>query len=238
MTAPRQEPSVLDVDHLIRTNAAVGCNGNSFIVRYLVNSLHLKPENIKKISSISDYPEAFKKGEISAAFFVAPHAKVFLSKYCKGYTKSGPVFKLGGFGFVFPKGSPLAVDISEAVLKVSQSGEINQLEEQMLISSNCSSSSTKEQDPGLGPELFSGPLLISGVICGIVLLISIARLVKRHWLNISSIIARNATMVSRWASLVLTQCYTILGIKFCKVSSPVIDQISNNQQNGEIAEVF
>nr|XP_009796675.1 PREDICTED: glutamate receptor 2.9-like isoform X2 [Nicotiana sylvestris] len=237
MTVPRLEPSILDVDYLIRTNAAVGCNGNSFIVRYLVN-LRFKPENIKKISSISDYPEAFKKGEISAAFFVAPHAKVFLSKYCKGYTKSGPVFKLGGFGFVFPKGSPLAVDISEAVLKVSQSGEINQLEEQMLISSNCSSSSAKEQDPGLGPELFSGPLLISGVICGIVLLISIARLVKRHWLILSSIIASNAAMVSRWVSLALTQCYSILGIKFCKVSSPVIDQRSNNQQNGEIAEVF
>ncbi|XP_070056303.1 glutamate receptor 2.9-like [Nicotiana tomentosiformis] len=238
MTVPRLEPSILDVDYLIRTNAAVGCNGNSFIVRYLVNSLHLKPENIKKISSISDYPKAFEKGEISAAFFVAPHAKVFLSKYCKGYTKSGPVFKLGGFGFVFPKGSPLAVDISEAVLKVSQSGEINQLEEQMLISSNCSSSSAKEQDPGLGPELFSGPLLISGVICGIVLLISIARLVRRHWLNLSSTLANYANVVYIWASLVFTQCYTILGLRFFKDSSTVIDQRSNNQQNGEITEVF
>ncbi|CAN4122671.1 unnamed protein product [Withania somnifera] len=161
MTVPRLEPSVLTVDYLIRTNAAVGCNNKSFIIRYLVN-LQFKRENIKEISSIHDYPKAFEKGEISAAFFVVPHAKVFLAKYCKGYTKSGPVFKLGGFGFVFPKGSPLAVDISEAVLRVSQSGEINQLEEQMLISSNCSSSSSaEEQDPGLGPELFSGPLLIS-----------------------------------------------------------------------------
>lgn len=99
MTVPRLEPSVLNVDYLLRTNAPVGCNGNSFIVKYLVN-LQFKPENIKKISSISDYPKAFEKGEISAAFVVAPHAKVFLAKYCRGYTKSGPVFKLGGFGFV------------------------------------------------------------------------------------------------------------------------------------------
>ncbi|XP_055836108.1 glutamate receptor 2.9-like isoform X2 [Solanum dulcamara] len=207
-------------------------------IRYLVN-LQFKPGNIKKISSISDYPKAFGKGEISAAFFVAPHAKVFLAKYCRGYTKSGPVFKLGGFGFVFPKGSPLAVDISEAVLKVSQSGEINQLEEQMLSSTNCSSSSAEEQVPGLGPELFSGPLLISGVICGIVLLISIARLVRKHWLYLSSIIAKYANIVLRWASLALTQCYTrIVGPRLVKNCNTVIDQRPNIQQNGEITEVF
>uniref|UniRef100_M1ADQ9 Glutamate-gated kainate-type ion channel receptor subunit GluR5 n=2 Tax=Solanum tuberosum TaxID=4113 RepID=M1ADQ9_SOLTU len=238
MTVPRLEPSVVNVDYLLRTNAAVGCNNKSFIIKYLVN-LQFKPENIKQISSINDYPNAFEKGEISAAFFVVPHAKVFLAKFCKGYTKSGPVYKLGGFGFVFPKGSPLAVDISEAVLKVSQSGEIRQLEEQMLISSNCSSSSAVEHDPGLGPELFSGPLLISAVICGIVFLISIARLVRKHWLYLSSIIANSANVVLRWASLVLTQCYTrIVGSRSVKDSNNVIEQRPNNQQNVEITEVF
>ncbi|XP_016568779.2 glutamate receptor 2.4 isoform X2 [Capsicum annuum] len=216
----------------------LGCNNKSFIIRYLVN-LQFKPENIKEISSFSDYPKAFEKGEISAAFFEAPHAKVFLAKNCKGYTKSGPVYKLGGFGFVFPKGSPLVVDISEAVLKVTQSGEINQLEEQMLISSNCSSPSAEEQGPGLGPELFSGPLLISGVICGIVLLISIARFVRKYWLYISSIIANNAKPALRWASLVLTRCYTrIVRPRSVKDSNTVIEQRPNAQQNVEITEVF
>ncbi|XP_004238151.2 glutamate receptor 2.9 isoform X1 [Solanum lycopersicum] len=238
MTVPRLEPSVVNVDYLLRTNAAVGCNNKSFIIKYLVN-LQFKPENIKEISSINDYPNAFEKGEISAAFFVVPHAKVFLAKFCKGYTKSGPVYKLGGFGFVFPKGSPLAVDISEAVLKVSQSGEIRQLEEQMLISSNCSSSSAVEHDPGLGPELFSGPLLISGAICGIVFLISIVRLVRKHWLYLSSIIANSANVVLRCASLVLTQCYTrIVGSRSVKDSNNVIEQRPNNQQNIEMTEVF
>ncbi|PHU20802.1 hypothetical protein BC332_11953 [Capsicum chinense] len=238
MTVPRLEPSVLNVDYLIRTNAAVGCNNKSFIIKYLVN-MQFKPENIKEMSSINDYPKAFEKGEISAAFFVVPHAKVFLAKYCKGYTKSGPVYKLGGFGFVFPKGSPLAVDISKAVLKVSQSGEVNQLEEQMLISSNCSSSSVEEQDPGLGPELFSGPLVISGVICGLVLLISITRLVRKHWLYLSSIIANNAKIVFRWASVVLTRCYTrIVRPRSVKDCNTVIDERPNIQQNVEITGIY
>lgn len=100
MTVPRIQPSILDVDYLLKTNAPVGCNENSFIDRYLIDALYFKPENIRKIDSIDEYPKAFNQGDIKAAFFVAPHAKVFLAKYCQGYTTSDRSFKLGGFGFV------------------------------------------------------------------------------------------------------------------------------------------
>ncbi|XP_040967828.1 glutamate receptor 2.9-like [Gossypium hirsutum] len=100
LTISHLQPSVSDIDTLLRTNASVGCNGNSFIVGYLINVLGFKPKNIRKIDSINDYPDAFRNGDIQAAFFVVPHAKVFLAKYCKGFTMTGPTFKLGGFGFV------------------------------------------------------------------------------------------------------------------------------------------
>lgn len=100
MTVRSLEPSIVDVDKLLSMNSQVGCNGNSFIVRFLVDVLHFKPENVRKIDSIHGYPEAFEKGDIKAAFFVAPHAKVFLSEYCNGYTEAGKSYKLGGFGFV------------------------------------------------------------------------------------------------------------------------------------------
>lgn len=106
MTVARFKPSVPDIVTLQKTHAAVACNGNSFIVRYLINVLNFKPENIRGVHSISEYPEAFERGEIAAAFFVVPHAKVFLSKYCKGYTIAGPTFSLGGFGFVSSHRSP------------------------------------------------------------------------------------------------------------------------------------
>lgn len=85
---------------LQRSNVIVGCNHNSFIVPYLENVLNIKPDKIRQISSIDDYDNAFKTGQISVAFFVAPHANVFLAKYCHGYEKIGHTYKLGGFGFV------------------------------------------------------------------------------------------------------------------------------------------
>ena len=82
MTISQLEPSVLDIQTLQKRNAYVGCDGNSFIVRYLIDVLKFKPD-------------------IEAAFFVAPHAKVFLAKYsCEGFIKAGNTFRLGGFGFV------------------------------------------------------------------------------------------------------------------------------------------
>ncbi|KAL5989535.1 hypothetical protein ACLOJK_010427 [Asimina triloba] len=138
LTVSDLEPSVVDVTFLKRTQALVGCNGNSFIVRYLVEVLGFHPQNIRRIPSIDDYPTALSSGEIAAAFFVAPHAKVFLAKYCKGFTIAGPSYKLGGFGFVFPKGSPLVSDISEAILQVIQSGEMQELEKGLLSFSKCS----------------------------------------------------------------------------------------------------
>ncbi|XP_027186149.2 glutamate receptor 2.9-like isoform X3 [Cicer arietinum] len=133
ITIAQVKPSVLNIQTLKERNSPVGCDGNSFIVKHLTEVLKFKPENIRKINSMSDYPAAFENKDIEAAFFVAPHAKVFLAKYsCMGLIKAGNTFRLGGFGFVFPKGSSLAADISEALLNMIESGETEQLEKNML----------------------------------------------------------------------------------------------------------
>lgn len=101
MTFSQLVPSVLDIQTLQKRNSPVGCNGNSFIVKYLTEVLKFKPENIRKIYSVSDYPKAFQNKYIEAAFLSTPHTKVFLAKYsCRGLIKAGNTFKLGGIGFV------------------------------------------------------------------------------------------------------------------------------------------
>ncbi|KAJ4841542.1 hypothetical protein Tsubulata_001750, partial [Turnera subulata] len=162
MTLSRIQPSILDIQTLKNTNAPVGCNGNSFILRYLTNVLLFKPENIRSISSINDYPEAFESGDIKAAFFVEPHAKVF------------------------PKDSPLLFDISEGILKLTESGELRRLEEELLSASDCSSSSddTGTDTSSLGVEPFAGLFLLSGsfAACGfLVVIVNIWR--NLHILN-------------------------------------------------------
>ncbi|XP_062023537.1 glutamate receptor 2.7-like isoform X1 [Rosa rugosa] len=205
MTISRVQPSVLNVETLKEENGTVGCNGNSFIVRYLIDVLEFRPENIKRISSISDYPKAFQNGDIQAAFFVAPHAKVFLACYCKGYTKAGPIYKPSGFAFVFPKGSPLAIDLSKAILDVNERKQVELLEKQMLSSFNCSPSLNLNDGP-IGYEPFSGLFLISGLVCAFALLVTSGRIAGRHLQNMSCIRAiLMKTGILRWAFMYLIQ---------------------------------
>ena len=100
LTVPRLEPTVKDIGWLLRTNATVGCDGDSFVKTYLKNVLKFERENIKNINSQDDYPKEFKNGNIKATFLELPYKKIFLKEYCNEYTVAGPSYRFGGLGFV------------------------------------------------------------------------------------------------------------------------------------------
>ncbi|KAF6175241.1 hypothetical protein GIB67_030459 [Kingdonia uniflora] len=212
LTVSRFKPSVTDIEFLKRTNAAVGCDANSFIITYLVEVLGFKIENIVNVSSIDDYPEALSSGKLAAAFFVTLHAKVFLAKYCNGFTIAGPSFELGGFGFVFPKGSPLAFDISEAILRVTESGEMQKLEDDFLSSYNCSTFQSTQitGTPPLSPRPFSGFFFISAGVSIMSLFTVLVRRLRNHWQLVSYIQFRFPDIrIWSWASTLLMKHYIL-----------------------------
>lgn len=99
MTISRSQPSFLDIETLKQQNATVGCNKGSVMKRAVLDVMSFHPQNVKEIPSIDLFPNAFESGDIQAAFMSAPHAKVFLAKHCKDYTKV-TIFKLLGMAFV------------------------------------------------------------------------------------------------------------------------------------------
>ena len=102
LTVQHLGPTVTDIETLKSSNAIIGHCSGSFLSRYLVEVLHFNPNNIKTFSSTEAYAHALKNGEMAAAFLDVPLANLFLAKYCTGFTKAGPTYKVGGFGFVIP----------------------------------------------------------------------------------------------------------------------------------------
>ncbi|EEF38776.1 glutamate receptor 3.1 [Ricinus communis] len=183
LTNPQVEPSETDINSLKSSNAAIGCDGNSFTIWYLEKVLNIKAGNIKIIASSDDFAKELSSGHTKAAFMLTPHARVFLSEYCGGFTLAGPTYKLSGFGFVFPRGSSLALDISETIIYLTQNGELQQLENEKLSSCKCSKSASNSSSvtQSLGPRPFAGLFIISGSVSVVGLIIGAIRLLRSHW---------------------------------------------------------
>lgn len=84
----------------------------------------------------------------------------------------------------FRRDSPLAVDLSTAILKLSESGELQRIHDKWLLRSACSSQNSKFEVDRLELGNFSGLFFISGLACLIALIVYFIRIVRqfiRHY---------------------------------------------------------
>ncbi|KAI7754653.1 hypothetical protein M8C21_030932, partial [Ambrosia artemisiifolia] len=136
LTVRRLAPRVADYETLKNANAAVGYGRGAHVASYLVDVLGFKNENIRGFTSPEEYAHAFRNKEIAAVFLEAPYTKLFLARYCKSFMVAA-TFGEGGFAFVLPKGSFMVTDFTKALLDVSESGTLQNMEKRMLGSEHC-----------------------------------------------------------------------------------------------------
>lgn len=146
LTVRRLIPEVTDYGILKNSHAIVGCGRGSHVASYLVDVLGFKAENLKNFTSPEEYARALRSREVAAVFLEAPFTKLFLAKYCKSFITAGTTFGDGGFAFVLPKGSPMLTDFTKALLNVSESGTLGNIEKKMLGSEHCEDLETNHDE--------------------------------------------------------------------------------------------
>ncbi|KAI4296860.1 hypothetical protein L6164_036780 [Bauhinia variegata] len=174
--------SARDVGWLKENNLTVGCDGrNTFVRNYLEDVYQLQTEKIIDFYEEDDILEKFHSKKIDAVFLESPYEKVFLNKYCNKFVSSTAAYKFGGLGFVFQKGSPMAVDFSKAILKLAENGTLKNLEEELLTpSKGCSSNSTSAETESLTLNNFSGLYIISAATSTICLALALLKNCHHH----------------------------------------------------------
>ncbi|XP_059638945.1 glutamate receptor 2.8-like [Cornus florida] len=186
LTISRLSPNV---DSLIKDNAVVGCYGNSVVKDYLVNVLHFKRENVRDdIATKRQYLESFIDGSISAAFLEVPYAEAIACQ-------------------VFQKGSPIAANVSKAILTLMEDGSLKQLEDEYCPTSwDCSNFQTaKEKGRSLSLQNFWGLYIFYIAISTICLLLFIVHLLNnlRHHHEVLLEGNITPTRVSVWKRILL-----------------------------------
>jgi ionotropic glutamate receptor len=179
------QPTVTDLYELKKNGDKVGYANGSFVYDLLIDQGFDK-NNIIAFDSAEECDELLSngtaKGGIAAAIDETPNMKIFYAQYCSKYTMIGPILKTDGFGFVFPKGSPLVGDISRAILNLTEGEEMKKIENKWLMDNgNCPLDSQPSiSSSSLSLDSFWGLFLIAGVASLSALLIFAGLFIYKH----------------------------------------------------------
>ncbi|EEE65234.1 hypothetical protein OsJ_20397 [Oryza sativa Japonica Group] len=154
----------------------VGYQQGSF-VQNILKDMGFNEDRLRAYATIDQYAEALNMGSdnggVSAIIDEVPYLKLFVSQYCQGYAIVGPTYKSGGFGFVFPVGSPLVPDVSRAIVQLAEENRLARIENKWFGEpGSCArkSNSTGDDKLRLKPRSFGGLFLINAAVSSAALL--------------------------------------------------------------------
>ncbi|KAG8099822.1 hypothetical protein GUJ93_ZPchr0013g35312 [Zizania palustris] len=179
LTVQQLTSGIQGLDSLISSSSAIGYQVGSFARSYLVEELHIAESRLVPLNSPSDYARALElgpgNGGVAAIIDELPYVEIFLSKYCK-FKTVGQVFTKSGWGFAFPRDSPLAEDLSTAILGLSENGNLQRIHDEWLTGTECSADDSGIGSNRLNLSSFWGLYLICGFACFLALLIFFLRI--------------------------------------------------------------
>ncbi|PIN07945.1 Glutamate-gated kainate-type ion channel receptor subunit GluR5 [Handroanthus impetiginosus] len=130
LTVQQLQPTITNIYDLMKSGECVGYQKGSFVSGFL-NNKKFDSSKFRNYSTFEEYDEALSKGSknggVAAIVDELPYIRLFLAKYCHKYTIIGPTYKTGGFGFAFPKGSPLVPDVSRAILDMAEGEKMQRI---------------------------------------------------------------------------------------------------------------
>ncbi|KAG0493760.1 hypothetical protein HPP92_004754 [Vanilla planifolia] len=174
LTVRQLTSPITGVDSIINSNDPIGYQVGSFIEKYLTEDLRISSSRLRALHNSSEYAMSLQlgpaKGGVSAIVDERPYVELFLSTNCN-YAIAGSDLTRAGWGFAFPRDSPLAVDMSTAMLKLSESGELQRIHEKWLTRSSCLDETREIESSRLQLQSFWGMFAICGFACFLALLI-------------------------------------------------------------------
>ncbi|XP_057794710.1 LOW QUALITY PROTEIN: glutamate receptor 3.3 [Salvia miltiorrhiza] len=161
----------------------IGYQVGSFAEHYLTDGIGIPKSRLIPLGSPEEYATALqrgpKKGGVSAIVDERPYVELFLASHCK-FRIIGQEFTKSGWGFAFPRDSPLAIDLSTAILTLSENGDLQRIHDKWLTTSACSSENTELESDRLHLKSFWGLYLLCGIACFLALLVYFIQIINRY----------------------------------------------------------
>ncbi|XP_072988214.1 glutamate receptor 3.5-like [Typha latifolia] len=178
LTVQQLSSGIGGLDSLISSSDRIGYQVGSFAKNYLMEELNVAESRLVSLNTPEAYAKALdlgpKNGGVAAVVDELPYIELFLSNYCK-FETVGQEFTKSGWGFAFPRDSPLAMDLSTAILTLSENGDLQKIHDKWLTRTGCISQDSVIDSNRLSLGSFWGLFLICGLACLIALIIFFLR---------------------------------------------------------------
>ncbi|XP_075675366.1 glutamate receptor 3.2-like isoform X1 [Castanea sativa] len=168
LTVQQLSSPITGIDSLVTSTERIGFQVGSFAENYLMEELNIPKSRLVALGSPEEYAVALENRTVAAVVDEEPYIELFLSDHCK-FKIRGQEFTKSGWGFAFPRDSPLALDLSTAILTLSENGELQRIHDKWLSRKSCGSQANESDELQL--ESFLGLFLICGAACILALLI-------------------------------------------------------------------
>ncbi|KAE8784567.1 Glutamate receptor 2.9 [Hordeum vulgare] len=170
LTVEQLQPTITNLEEVIRNGSYVGYLNDSFLP-VLLKRLKIDESKMIPLDSPEHYNEALTSGKVAVIVDEIPYLKVFLKQYCHNYTMVGPTYKLDGFGYAFPRGSPLTPDISREILKFASDDRMIKMQKELYGDTSCLDKDDSQTSSSLALHSFQGLFIITGASSMLALLL-------------------------------------------------------------------
>lgn len=183
LTVQQLSSPITGIDSLIASDLPIGYQVGSFAFSYLRDSLYVHQSRLVSLGSPEAYEMALRKGPkgggVAAIVDELPYVELFLEKQ-KDFGVFGQTFTKSGWGFAFQKDSPLAADLSTAILRLSETGTLQKIHENWFCKMGCPGWRRRKSEPNqLHMISFWGLYLLCGSITLIALLVFLLRTIRQ-----------------------------------------------------------
>uniref|UniRef100_A0A2P2JPH6 Glutamate receptor n=1 Tax=Rhizophora mucronata TaxID=61149 RepID=A0A2P2JPH6_RHIMU len=184
LTVQQLTSRIEGIDSLISSTDPIGIQEGSFARNYLIDELNIAESRIVKLKNQEAYADALLRGPrgggVAAIVDELPYIEIFLSSTNCRFRTVGQEFTKSGWGFAFQRDSPLAVDLSTAILQLSENGDLQKIHDKWLTHNECSMGIGQVDESRLSLKSFWGLFLICGIACIIALIIFFCRVIFQY----------------------------------------------------------
>ncbi|KAI8001415.1 Glutamate receptor 3.7 [Camellia lanceoleosa] len=160
-------PSITGIEDLISSTWPIGYQAGSFAASFLTENFDIHRSRLVSLGTPEEYERALRKGPrnggVAAIVDELPYIELFLSKQ-SDYGIVGHSLTQTGWGFAFQKTSPLAIDMSTAILKLSENGKLEKIHNKWFCKAGCSAKKARQSEPNELPlSSFWGLFILCGI---------------------------------------------------------------------------